>query len=331
MHNFCTLFDSFYLNRGLVMYESLKKNASQFHLYIFPFDEVSFKILKALNLDNVTLISLSEFENERLLSIKSTRSKGEYCWTSTPFTIQYCLEKFNLDQCTYLDADLCFYSDPSALLEEMDDKSVLITEHRYSPQYDQSKISGIYCVQFLSIRNNKDGLEALHWWGSRCIEWCYSRVEDGKFGDQKYLDDWTTRFKSVHVLQNLGGGVAPWNVQQYDLNKDAGGVWWVNEKIRGNKSKMVFYHFHYVKFLNRDKVDISSYRINHSNVFSLYADYLQQIDQANELLLRWNLQIPVQAFRTKRVWLTPLDQLRRILKGVYNVFDKKDFIKRWRI
>ena len=62
MNYYCTLFDSFYLSRGLVMYESLKREAIDFHLYIFLFDEESYKILTNLKLEFVTIISLHEFE-----------------------------------------------------------------------------------------------------------------------------------------------------------------------------------------------------------------------------------------------------------------------------
>ena len=48
MYNFCTLFDSFYLTRGITMYKSLEKTGIDFHLYIFAFDDASLKILKQL-------------------------------------------------------------------------------------------------------------------------------------------------------------------------------------------------------------------------------------------------------------------------------------------
>ena len=80
----------------------------------------------------------------------------------------------------------------------------------------------IYNVQFMTFRRDARGLEALHWWRDRCIEWCYYRVEDGKLGDQKYLDDWPERFDGVHVLEHPGGGLAPWNVENYELARRNG-------------------------------------------------------------------------------------------------------------
>ena len=49
--NFCTLFDSNYLLKGLSLYESLVKQCkSDFHLYVFLFDDKSYDIMKKLNL-----------------------------------------------------------------------------------------------------------------------------------------------------------------------------------------------------------------------------------------------------------------------------------------
>ena len=62
VYNFCTLFDSFYLTRGIAMYQSLEKTCENFHLYIFAFDDASFEILKKLNFKHATIIPLKDFE-----------------------------------------------------------------------------------------------------------------------------------------------------------------------------------------------------------------------------------------------------------------------------
>lgn len=298
MNHFCTLFDSYYLNRGLLLYQSLEKHCPDFHLYIFTFDNLSFDILKELNLKNATLITLKEFESEDLLRVKPTRSKGEYCWTCTSFTIAYAIKRFNLTQCTYLDADLFFYDSPTVLLDELKSNSILITEHRYTPVYDQSATSGIYCVQFMTFKNNDEGMTALNWWAERCLEWCYGRFEDGKFGDQKYLDDWLTRFKGVHVLKHPGGGVAPWNIQQYHLISKKN-QWWIKDKITSEETKLVFYHFHHLKFFSDFTVNLSYiYKLRFKNTFRFYAEYLTGIVRANNMLKKeFGFDAPVESPR----------------------------------
>ena len=186
---------------------------------MLAFDKECFKWLKLLKYKNIIIISLREFEYPELKEIKKNRTRTEYCWTCTPSLIEHCLNKYKIKECTYLDADIFFYSDPEIILEELREKSVLITEHRYTREYDQTKLSGIYCVQFMTFKNDLLGRKALEWWRLSCNKWCYNRCEDGKFGDQKYLDDWPIRFKGIHSLKNLGGGVAPWNIQQYSFEK----------------------------------------------------------------------------------------------------------------
>ncbi|WP_109019394.1 hypothetical protein [Leptospira kobayashii] len=229
------------------MLKSLEENTKDYHVYVFGFDDDTYNVLKKLALPNVTPISMQEFEGEELLKIKKERTLQEYCWTCTSFSISYVISKYNPSQITYIDSDLFFFSDPIRLLEEMGSSSVLLTDHRYTKKYDQSEESGRYCVQFLSFKNDESGMEALHWWRDRCAEWCFARHEDGKFGDQKYLDDWTTRFKRVHVLRHLGGGIAPWNSQQYDFFEENGKL--SGREIETNESfPVVFHHFHDFKF-----------------------------------------------------------------------------------
>jgi len=276
MYNYCTLFDSNYLTRGLAMYESLKKYSSKFHLYIFAFDERSLKVLEKLNLKFVTVISLKEFEDEELLKVKKDRTVGEYCWTCTPSTIKYCIERYSLKSCTYLDSDLFFFSDPSVLIDEMKDKSILITEHRYTPKYDQSATSGIYCVQFMTFNNDENGMKVLNWWRDACNKWCYARIEDGKFGDQKYLDNWTKQFEGVHILKHLGGGVAPWNMQQYDFSIENDNIQ-ISLKETSIGCELIFFHFHGLKLIDSNLIGLTNYQLFDDCKDLVYQTYLEHL------------------------------------------------------
>jgi hypothetical protein len=278
MLNFVTLFNSNYLSRGLVLYQSLEKQCTDFHLYVIAFDDATYNYFQKFPQKNLTAISLKQFEDEKLLSIKSTRSAGEYCWTCTASTVLYCINTFNLDHCVYIDADMCFYSNPQSLFDEWGNKSILITEHRYTTKYDQSDLSGTYCVQFVGFKNDLNGIAALNYWRESCIEWCYAWAEDGKFGDQKYLDDWTARFNNVHVLQHLGGGIAPWNVQQYKFFKKE--KYLIGQEIETSKEfNAVFFHFHGLKFYEDDIVSLTDcgYEISKVIIELFYKPYVQAL------------------------------------------------------
>lgn len=274
MNYYVTLFDSNYLTRGLVMYRSLLRHAGEFHLWIICFDDLAYQLLQQLNLEKVTLISLLEFEDSELLKIKPQRTQREYCWTCTPSTLLYVLNtEPHVDTVTYLDADLMFFSSPEPIFTEAKNASILLTEHRYLPEYDQSATSGIYNVQFMMFRRNIEGLNALTWWRDRCIEWCYARFENGKFGDQKYLDDWKERFTGVHVIQHLGAGLAPWNAAQYNLNKNG-------EDIFVEEYPLIFYHFHALKIHPLKIGYLSGYPLKPELCEWVYYPYYQQLNQS---------------------------------------------------
>jgi hypothetical protein len=276
------------MSRGLAMYESLKAHSHEFHLYIFAFDDISFQILNELNLKDVTIVSLGEFETPELLEVKTKRSKAEYCWTCTPSTISYVLNKYHVPDCTYIDADLIFYSDPSVIIEEMveSQKNVLITGHRYSPlaKLYEEKRAGRFCVQFVTFTNETTSLEVLEKWRLQCIDWCYARHEDGKFGDQKYLDDWPLLYDNIHILQHRGA-IAPWNLQQYRFSQNGSSITGKIKKT-GSIFNVVFFHFQYVKFIKFDIYDIGWYLINSSVKKLFYIPYLKNIEDIDARLTK---------------------------------------------
>jgi len=327
MYNFCTLFNTKYLSRGLALYYALEKVCHDFHIYIFAFDDQTYEILNKLKLIHATIISLNQLEDEELLRVKPTRTIAEYCWTTTPSTIYYVMQKFKVECCTYVDADVYFYLSPQIIFDEFGDNSILITEHRYSPEYiKEEKLSGKYCVQFITFRNDKYGLEALTWWKEQCIIWCYNRVEDGKFGDQMYLNDWTTRFKNVHVMQHPGGGLAGWNISQYNFFKDKEKFYGIEKRTR-NKFDVVFYHFHYLKYYTNGKVQLGPRIIPESAKEYFYKPYLKELDEIEHAVVKINSQIDPHGIEKQiYYWKTPLSYIKRKLVGTHNVYKLKRFL-----
>ncbi len=249
---YCTYFDRNYLIRGITLINSLNRH-SQGKICIFAvcLDEISRLVLERLELPNTRAIPLHTFElrDLPLLAAKKNRTLVEYYWTLTPTIIQRILERNpQVDVLTYLDADLCFYAEPDPILEELGDHSVLIHEHRFPPGQAFLEKYGKYNVGLLCFRNDASGLEVLDWWRARCIEWCYAKLENGRYGDQLYLNDWPTRFRNVAVLKHIGAGVAPWNHIQYEFTCDEKG------NVRVNSIPLVFYHFHSLTFVEPDIV-----------------------------------------------------------------------------
>ncbi|WP_025872185.1 glycosyl transferase [Methylobacillus glycogenes] len=285
MEHFVTLFDSKFLPQGLCLHESLARHARDFHLWIVCMDKVVHEQLEKLQLPHVSLMRLADFESEALLAVKPGRTKGEYCWTITPFTAEWVFAQHpEVARVTYLDADLFFFNDPAILFHEFEQsgKHVMITEHAYAPDYIQHlETSGRFCVQFMVFDRSEASRKVMHWWQDRCVEWCFARMEDGKFGDQKYLDLWPTIFADdVHILKCVEQTLAPWNVD-YQLQHQSG------------KFKPVFYHFHAFRIIKFNLVRLyEGYQIAKSSRY-LYDEYLATLQKKIGMLHRFAIPLPL--------------------------------------
>ena len=275
---FCTYFDEHFLARGLALHQSLTRHCPQFRLWILCLSDACHQRLERMALPSVMLVSLPALEaaDPDLLKAKATRSHVEYYFTLTPAVLLHIFhEAPDIDLLTYLDADLFFFADPVPLLGELGDCAVGIVPHRFAPELQGYERNGIYNVAWNSFRRNPDGLACLEWWRARCLEWCYDRHEPGRYADQKYLDDWPTRFKGVNVLQGKGVDLAPWNVDSCVLSQRDGSVLVDGERL-------VFYHFHGVRRTGPGRYDtrLRAYKTRLGKVLrdSVYLPYLRIVE-----------------------------------------------------
>ncbi len=290
---FCTLFNSGYLDKGIVMFQSLKRVTDNFKLYVVAFDNKCCEVLQKYRCDQLIPISLHEFEDERLLEAKSNRTEQEYCWTCSCHAIKYVIERYHESMCTYIDADMYFYANPQVLFDEIEASGcdVSIIEHRLSNNIENRRIlqlSGRFCIEFNTFYATDNGMYILNWWCDRCLELC-TAVQDGiHFGDQKYLDDWEKRFDGVHVLKHPGAGVAPWNIARYRLKEKNGNEFKIKFEEEKGIHTLIFYHFQAMKYLINNQVDIgiNLYPGYAQPIFyyTLYKDYLKKIEIMRDML-----------------------------------------------
>jgi hypothetical protein len=236
---YCTYFDQRFLSRALALYHSLVRCGGEFKLWALCLDDASYHALRELRLAYVEPIRLADLEADDpgLAAVKASRTLVEYYFTCTPSLPLYVLRRApEVDLVTYLDADLFFFADPEPLFEELEGASIGIIPHRYSSQARDRERFGRYNVGWISFRRDEAGLACLGWWRERCLEWCYARVEDDRYADQKYLDQWPERFAGVREIGHKGANLGPWNLANYAVTARGGAVW-VDEQ------PLLFYHF----------------------------------------------------------------------------------------
>ena len=278
MEHFVTIFDKLFIPQGLALLQSMQRHISDFTLWVICMDEKTRDVLHAYNVSNLKLLEIEKLETDELKRVKKQRSRGEYCWTLTPLAPKFVFEADpEIRRVTYIDSDLWFLADPSPVFKELEDaeKEVLITDHNYSPEYAYLNKFGKFCVQFM-VFNRESSEEVRKWWEDRCMEWCYGRLEDGKFGDQKYLDEFEKLFPDdVHVLQNKNLALAPWNATILDY------------------SQSVFFHFHGVRLLGQNKIHLGRYELPNNLLHSIFRPYYEDLTHALRFMVKQSV-IPLK-------------------------------------
>ena len=228
------------------MADSLRANGLKFKLWVLCLTEECKIILDTLDVPEIKSYSLQTLEKEHpeLQSAKNNRTTPEYYFTISPFWPNWLLKTHSeIPSLTYLDSDLEFLNSPSCLFDEVKDSVIGIIEHRFHPSFDISQHSGRFNVGWIYFRRSQTSFNCLEQWQNQCLAWCKDRFEDGKFADQKYLDSWPEDFEGIHIFENPGANLAPWNLNTHKIKYQNGLLFSDNQRV-------VFYHFQMIRALD---------------------------------------------------------------------------------
>ena len=275
--NFCVIAGKEYCMKIMAFYESLVKNSNNFNLWVCCTDAITYKFLNEKNLKNMHLIRVEEIEDDQLRAVKQERMINEYCWTLKSFVIEYILKNNDVEQVLYCDGDIYFFSNPDSIFNEWGFASIFLTPQRDLDWVEQKY--GKYQAGIVGFRKDETGLAAVQWWKDRCIEWCSVVESNGRFGDQKYLDQLPIMYENVQISSNLGVNAAPWNIIYNNNFK----ISLQGDKVFINNDPLVAYHFSCLTIYSSDKYDLwNMHQLNIQKeimnyIYVPYLDHLERV------------------------------------------------------
>jgi hypothetical protein len=231
----CTYFDRNYLPQGIALYRSLERHAPGFRMTMLCMDDSSLAIARKLELPAADVISaedLIEFE-PRLAQARRDRGTVEFYYACTPWLVARTIETASAPGATYLDADMFFFADISTIYEEAPQASSMLIAHASGDE--RAEVAhGRFNVCLVHFRSSSEGRAALRWWGESTLK--STRLGDGVWGDQKYLDEFPERFPATRVIASPGAAPAAWNIVGPRLERREGRLF-----IGGHP--LISYHF----------------------------------------------------------------------------------------
>ncbi|QKS70364.1 glycosyl transferase [Paenalkalicoccus suaedae] len=277
----CIIASADYLLKIVSFYESLMKHSPTMTVWICCIDDKAYQALKKIALKNAIYFMVDDLKDEELLATRKSRSISEFCWTLKAPLMLYILESFDVDEILYCDGDMAFFSDAEQIFSEWNNASVYLT-----PQRDLDWVEakyGKYQAGLIGFKDDEEGKKALRWWRKECIAFCQKEPQDGKFGDQKYLDEFPTRFSNIRISSHLGINAAPWNCvynNHYPIKESGQDVYIKNDRL-------VSFHFACMSIYNEREFDL--WMLNKIDIpavikSTIYTPYFFQIQDVISLI-----------------------------------------------
>ena len=167
------------------------------------FDNETLQIInKSINSKKLTAIHFNKVLNfdRTLKAAIRDRKLIDKIVTSRPIFLKLLFKKFKLRDIFLLDSDIFFFSNPVKINKYIKGAAVAFCKHNFSRNNNKlSKKYGKYNGGFIYVKSNINGFDFLNKW-SLLVKNGANLTINGKFSDQKYLEDLSTSVKNVKIL-----------------------------------------------------------------------------------------------------------------------------------
>jgi hypothetical protein len=120
--------------------------------------------------------------------------------------------------------------------------------------------------------------------------------------------------------------LAAWNVQQYNFIINSSGKLVGKELKSGREFDVIFYHFHYLRFLKNNKIELGRRQLSDFIKEIFYRPYIKELLMIKEMILKINNSFdPNGATDFKYSWKTPILFVWRKLRSTYNIHTLNEF------
>lgn len=242
--NVATMFSKEYIVQGLTMLNSFLRNNLDTKVWILALDIETFTMVSQLQTKSTHTILISEESKlyESFLYFQASRSFAESIFSIKPYWVQYILSKIrDEDIVFYIDADSYFFMElPNVGLFK--EASLILSPHYFPSSRDSSMEVGRYNAGFVGFKKNNIGIKAVNLWCDLCTDWCFAYKCDGKFADQKYLDQISSIFLNSVAETSFGINLGLWSFSSDTRVQTKKSSFQVGE------SMLISFHFHSIRF-----------------------------------------------------------------------------------
>jgi len=272
-----SMFNKPFLIRTLAMRNSVIKFMPVEVQFLFLFtDKKSGNMITALNFPDTKNFSINNLHDKELVESRKDKTNSEFAWVAKVSFMKYLFDQPWIKQgdvVAWIDSDIMLYRSLLPLIEKMSASYSIALMPHYFPKEKESlnnKI-GRYNAGMFMFKVDENSKQAFADWRKQCIEWCYYRFEDGKLGDQMYLNAWPAKYKGVYEVPEKGVDIGPWRVKSYKITNPN------DENFLIDEDPLVCFHFHGFKFyLENNKIKPVPITVHHKKIYSIYTREIEK-------------------------------------------------------